>query len=60
MGFSGQEYSGGLPCPPPGYLLNPGIEPTSPASPALQAGFLPTEPPGKPISTLSPPKPCFH
>ena len=27
MGFSKQEYWGGLPCPPPGDLPNPGIEP---------------------------------
>ena len=26
-GFSSQEYWSGLPCPPPGDLLNPGIEP---------------------------------
>ena len=29
MGFSRQEYWGGLPCPPPGDLPNPGIEPRS-------------------------------
>ena len=29
MGFSRQEYWSGLPCPPPGDLPNPGIEPTS-------------------------------
>ena len=29
MGFSRQEYWSGLPCPPPGDLLNPGIEPRS-------------------------------
>ena len=29
-------------------LPDPGIEPTSPASPALQADSLPTEPPEKP------------
>ena len=28
MGFSKQEYWNGLPCPPPGNLLDPGIEPT--------------------------------
>ena len=27
MGFSRQEYWGGLPCPPPGHLPYPGIEP---------------------------------
>ena len=31
MGFSRQEYWSGLPCPSPGDLPNPGIEPTSPA-----------------------------
>ena len=31
MGFSWQEYWSGLPCPPPGDLPNPGIEPRSPA-----------------------------
>ena len=25
MGFSGQEYCSGLPCPPPGDLPDPGI-----------------------------------
>ena len=34
--------------PPPGDLPDPGIEPISLASPALQADSLPTEPPGKP------------
>ena len=29
MGFSRQEYWSGLPCPPPGELPNPGIEPKS-------------------------------
>ena len=32
-------------CISPGYLPDPGIEP---ASPALQADSLPSEPPGKP------------
>src|SRR5574340_500743 len=45
-GFSRQEYWGGLSCPPPGDLPNPGIEPRSPA---LQVDYLPSEPPGKPI-----------
>ena len=31
MEFSRQEYWSGLPCPSPGNLLNPGIEPESPA-----------------------------
>ena len=48
VGFSGQEYCSGLPCPPPGDLVNSGTEPISLVSPALQAGSLPTELPGKP------------
>ena len=48
MGFSRQEYWSGLLCPPPEDLPDPGIEPTSPVSPVLQANFLPTEHPGKP------------
>ena len=31
MGFSRQEYWSGLPCPPPGNLPDPGIEPSTPA-----------------------------
>ena len=31
MGSSRQEYMSGLPCPPPGDLPNPGIEPAFPA-----------------------------
>jgi len=40
MGFSSQEYWSGLPCPPPGDLPDPRIEPTSPVAPALQADSL--------------------
>ena len=40
MGFSRQEYWSGLPCPPPGDLPNPGIEPASLESPALAGRFL--------------------
>ena len=36
-GLSRQEYWSGLPCPPPGDLLNPGIEHVVPA---LQANSL--------------------
>ena len=39
LGFSRQEYWSGLPCPPPGDLSNPGIEPWSLMSPALAGGF---------------------
>ena len=31
MGFSRQEYSSGLPCPPPGDLPDPGFELEFPA-----------------------------
>ena len=48
MGFSRQECWSGLPCPPPGDLPDPGIEPASPAAPALAGRFFTTEPPGKP------------
>ena len=47
MGFPRQEYWSGLPCPPPGDLPNPGSEPKSPA---LQAGSLHSESPGKSFS----------
>ena len=36
MGFSRQEYWSEFPCPPPGDLPHPGIEPLSLAAPALQ------------------------
>ena len=42
MGFSRQEYWSGLPCPPPGDLPHPGIEPESLTSPALAGGFFTT------------------
>ena len=42
MGFSRQEYLSGLPCPPPGYLLYPGIEPVSLTSPALAGSIYTT------------------
>ena len=42
MGFSRQEYCSGLPCPPPGNLSDPGMEPTSPSSPALAGRFFTT------------------
>ena len=42
MELSRQEYWSGWPSPPPGFLPNPGIEPVSHVSPALQA-----EPPEK-------------
>ena len=45
MEFSRQEYWSGLPCPSPGHLPDPGIEP---GSSALWADALSSEPPGKP------------
>ena len=42
MGFSRQEYWSGLPCPPPGYLPDPGVELTSLMSPALGGVFFTT------------------
>ena len=50
LGFYRPEYWSGLPCPSPGDLPNPGIEP---GSPALQADSLPFEPSGIP-QTQSP------
>ena len=44
MGFSRQEFWSWLPCPPPGDLPNPGIEPESLLSPALAGGFCITSP----------------
>ena len=39
MGFSRQEYWGGLPCPPPGDLPDPGIQPTVVIYSPLAGGF---------------------
>ena len=47
--FSRQKYWSGLPFPFPGDLPDPGIEPASPASPALAGEFFTTKPPGKRI-----------
>ena len=44
VGFPSQEYWSGLTFPPPGNLLDPGIEPTSPT---LAGRLFTTEPPGK-------------
>ena len=50
-GLSRRESWSGLSFPPPGDLLNPGIEPASLATPALAGGFFTTDLPRKP--------PCF-
>ena len=42
LGFSRQEYRGGLPCPPPGDLPDPGIKPECLMSPALADRFCTT------------------
>ena len=42
MGFSRQEHWSGLPCPPPGDLPDPGIEPASFTSPALAGRYTTT------------------
>ena len=42
MRFSRQEHWSGLPCPSPGDLPDPGIEPASLMSPALAGGFFTT------------------
>ena len=47
-GFSRQEYWSGLPCPPPGDLPDPGIEPQSFTSLALVGRSFTIAPPGKP------------
>ena len=49
MGFSGQECWSGLPCPPPGDLPDPGIEPVSPA---FQADSFTAEPLRKPFRVI--------
>ena len=43
MGFSRQELWSGLPFPPTGDLLDPGIEPQSLTSPALAGRFITTD-----------------
>ena len=49
MGFSRQEYWKELPFPPPGDLPDPGMEPVSPVSPALQVDSLPLSHWGSPL-----------
>ena len=48
MQFSRQEYWSSLPFPTPGDLPDPGVKPTSPASPAFAGEFFTTEHSGKP------------
>ena len=51
MGFPRQEYWSGLPFPPLGDILDPGIQPVSLA---LAGGCFSTEPPGRPMLMLVP------
>ena len=48
MEFFRQQYWSGLPFPTPEDFPDPGIKPTSLASPALAGGFFTTAPPKKP------------
>ena len=47
IGFSKQEYWSQLPCPPPGYLPNPGVKSTSLCLLHWQEGSLPLASPRK-------------
>ena len=57
--LSRQEYWSQLPCPPLGDLPDPGIEPVSPATLALQANFFIAETPGKPRCSSLPLEICI-
>ena len=57
MEFFRQEYWSKLLFPPPGDLPNPGIKPTSPTSPALQADSLGLTHWGSQISLILTPSP---
>ena len=48
MGVPRQEHWSGLPFPPPEDLPDLGIEPVSPASPAMAGRFFTIEPSGEP------------
>ena len=52
MGFSRKEYWSVLPCPPPGDLPDPGIEPVPLKSSAFEGGFFTTSVPEKPTHSL--------
>ena len=59
MGFPRQGYWSGLPCPPPGNLPNPEIEPESLMSPELAGGFFTTSATGEAPSLGLCPHKCF-
>ena len=48
-GFSRQGHWARLPCPPPGGLADPGMEPASLTSAALASASSPLAPSGKPF-----------
>ena len=52
MELSRQEYWSGLSFSSPEDHPDPGIEPVSPASPALAGRFFTTVPPGKPLEIV--------
>ena len=56
VGFPREDYWSALPFPSPGDLPEPGIKPTSLASPALAGRFFTTEPPENPNSWPGPNK----
>ena len=56
--FSRGEYWSGLLFPAPGDLPDPGIEPMSPASPALAGRFFTTEPLEDPMNDFALSKPA--
>ena len=58
--FSKWEYWSGLPCPPPGDLPNPGIEPVSLSLLHWQGDSLPLAPPGNPVRTFHQDGMPFH
>ena len=58
MGFPRLDYWSGLPFSSAGGLPDPGIEPMSPASPALAGGFFTAEPSGN-YSFSVPTVECF-
>ena len=60
IGFSRQEYWSELPFLPLGNLPDPGIEPMSPAFPALQVDSLPLNHQGSPKNSIVVPKKVQH
>ena len=51
-GLFRQEYWSGWPCPAPGDLPNPGIEPTSSCISCIAGRLFTAEPLGKPLTIL--------